>query len=66
MCRAIVENLVGYQNRTNVCSLCDIAHKSGHFFFQSIMILPLNVRLFHLSQYLGLMVAKLLAMDKSN
>lgn len=31
MCRAIVENLVGYQNRTNVCSLCDIAHKSGLF-----------------------------------
>ena len=31
MCRAIVENLVGYQNRTNVWSLCDIAHKSSLF-----------------------------------
>ena len=29
MCRVIVENLVGYQNRTNACSLYDIANKSG-------------------------------------
>ncbi len=31
MCKSIVEKLVGYQNRTNVCSLYDITHKSDLF-----------------------------------
>lgn len=43
MCKSIVEKLVGYQNRTNVCSLYDITLKSDLFPLERTSVLSLSI-----------------------